>query len=243
MLELVAEGRPDVRFPLAVGEVSVGRGADADIRLDSPEVSRRHARLRHRRGGIEVEDLSSSNGTLVNGVPVHGRARLGPGDRVQFGPARFRLERGGDDDATTVGPRVAFGVGSQSAGSIWNVGGDVHHSTTVTEEDPWDELFHGTGLGRLFLAIGLLAVVAGFALWVGFIFTGFMPPDGTDPFSFNPFTDARRILGVPQPILGFGLFAGGGLLAGIGSGLSRAARRRRGEQVGPLRRPSRRRFS
>ena len=68
-----------------------------------------------------------------------------------------------------------------------------------------------------------------------------------DPVHGAPLTvrfgDARRILGIPQPILGFALFAGGGLLAGIGSGLSRAARRRRGEQVGPLRRPSRRRWS
>ena len=237
MMELVADGRPDVRFPLAVGEVAVGRAADVGIRLDSPQVSRRHARVRRRHGVVEVTDLGSSNGTLVNGRPVRTWTRVVPGDRLEFGALAFHLERDGDgaDDRT-----VSFGVGSQQAGQIWNVGGNVHHSTTVTEEDPWDELFQGTPLGRLLMAVGLVAAIAGFALWVGFIFTGFAPPDGADPFAFNPFSDARRILGVSQPILGFALFAGGGLLAGIGSSVSRAGRRRRGEQVGPLRRPSRR---
>ena len=40
-------------------------------------------------------------------------------------------------------------MGRQSAHEIWNVGGDVHQSTTVVgEDDPWDELFQGTPAGR-----------------------------------------------------------------------------------------------
>lgn len=234
--ELVADGRPGLRFPLTEGVVAIGRAPDADIRLDAPQVSRRHALVRHHADDVEVEDLGSQNGTFVNGVAVRGRARLLPGDRLQLGSVTLRLERLADSGTAAGDARtVSFSVGNQSAGQIYNVGGNVHQSTNVIEEDPWDELFHGTGAGRLLMAVGLVAVIVGFGLWIAFIFSGFSPPPGADPFTFDPFADARRILGVPQPVLGFVLFAGGGLMAAIGSGLSRAARRRRGEAVGPIR--------
>lgn len=226
-----------MRFPLGEGVVAIGRAPDADIRLDAPQVSRRHALVRHYADDVEVEDLGSQNGTFVNGVAVRGRARLVSGDRLRLGSVTLRLEDGGA--AAGDGRTVSFHLGDQSAGQIYNVGGDVHQSTHLVEEDPWDELFSGAGPGRLLMVIGLVALVTGFGLWIAFIFSGFSPPAGTDPFSFDPFADARRILGVPQPVLGFILFAGGGLLAGIGSGLSRAARRRRGEAVGPIRYPTR----
>ena len=41
-----------------------------------------------------MEDLGSTNGTLVNGVPVAGALPLGFGDELQIGDTRMRLERG-----------------------------------------------------------------------------------------------------------------------------------------------------
>jgi pSer/pThr/pTyr-binding forkhead associated (FHA) protein len=41
-----------------------------------------------------VEDLESTNGSFVNGVPVERVAPLGFGDELQVGEVRFRLDRG-----------------------------------------------------------------------------------------------------------------------------------------------------
>jgi pilus assembly protein CpaF len=54
-------------------------------------VSRRHARLLFRDGSWVLQDLQSTNGTTVNGVPV-GRCQLRPGDRLIFGTACLRVD-------------------------------------------------------------------------------------------------------------------------------------------------------
>lgn len=240
--ELVsADWSTRVRCEVPEGDLLIGRGAAADLRLDAPEVSQLHARVRRRGDVVEVEDLGSSNGTVLNEAPVAAGAVMRPGDQLRIGRVRLRLE-GSPGGNGRAGPGVTFDVNRQSGGQIHNVAGDVIHSSTVVGMDePWDELFQGAGTGRLLMLIGVLAAVVGFGLWVAFIFTGFTgPPAGVDPFEWDPFTGSTRILGVPQPILGFALFAGGGLLSALGSGLSRAARRRRGDAVRPIRhRPGR----
>ncbi|MCZ7662824.1 MAG: FHA domain-containing protein [Thermoleophilia bacterium] len=52
------------------GRVVLGRGREADFRLDDPNVSRRHAVLYWQGGQMFIKDLSSTNGTFVNGRPV-----------------------------------------------------------------------------------------------------------------------------------------------------------------------------
>ena len=61
------------------GGVSLGRSADADIRLDDRYASGFHARVFNRGGGYFVEDLNSTNGTLLNSQELHGEAELTPG--------------------------------------------------------------------------------------------------------------------------------------------------------------------
>ena len=66
--------------------VLFGRREDADIRVKSLEVSRRHARLqRELNGAWTVEDLDSANGTHVNGALVYGEQEIHFGDRIQLG--------------------------------------------------------------------------------------------------------------------------------------------------------------
>jgi len=65
-------------------QLLVGRDPRCDIVLADPTVSRRHARLLSRDGGWIVQDLDSTNGTIVNRARV-GRCRIAPGDRIQFG--------------------------------------------------------------------------------------------------------------------------------------------------------------
>lgn len=72
-------------------ELSIGRHPSCDIRIDAPTVSRRHARLVFRDGGWILQDLKSSNGTLVNGRRV-GRCRISPGDRLSVADQLLRVD-------------------------------------------------------------------------------------------------------------------------------------------------------
>ncbi len=69
--------------------VTIGRDPHCDHTIDSPLVSREHARLIGEGGAIYVEDLKSTNGTFINGQRLSGRARLQPGDRVAIATFAF----------------------------------------------------------------------------------------------------------------------------------------------------------
>jgi diguanylate cyclase (GGDEF)-like protein len=73
-------------YSVGDAEITLGRTRGADVHIDDLGVSRRHARIRRIADfALAVEDLSSSNGTFVNGRSVQ-RAVLQSGDRVQLGP-------------------------------------------------------------------------------------------------------------------------------------------------------------
>jgi hypothetical protein len=77
------------------GELILGREhGSADLVIDDPGVSRRHARVLSNGGGVIVEDLGSSNGTYVNGERITGPVELGAGDEVQVGATVLGIEGG-----------------------------------------------------------------------------------------------------------------------------------------------------
>lgn len=73
------------RATLSEGEHILGRDADASIVLDSPSVSRRHARIVIAEGQATLEDLGSKNGTVINDQPVSTPQPLADGDRIRAG--------------------------------------------------------------------------------------------------------------------------------------------------------------
>lgn len=81
------------RYRLSPGTtLEIGRSSSVGISL--PEVlsiSRKHARLRYMGSAVTVEDLGSTNGTYVNGEPIHGRAVLTSGDRFQTAAVHFKF--------------------------------------------------------------------------------------------------------------------------------------------------------
>ncbi len=78
-------------FNLLKDEVSVGRGEDNDLVIPHTSVSRAHARLMRRDGAYELTDLGSTNGSFVDGQPVHGSTIARNGSEVRFGNIRFLL--------------------------------------------------------------------------------------------------------------------------------------------------------
>ncbi len=84
--------QPSAQLTLGEGIHLVGRDPDAGLCLHSPSVSRRHAHLTIRENQIELEDLGSTSGTFVDGVPLSGRVPVQPGQRVQFGMVEVSLQ-------------------------------------------------------------------------------------------------------------------------------------------------------
>ncbi|HWB55817.1 MAG TPA: DUF3662 and FHA domain-containing protein [Gaiellaceae bacterium] len=87
---LVVDGE---RHELGDRTLTLGRSRECDIRVDDPNVSRRHAEIRHEDGAYSIVDLGSTNGLVVDGKRVD-RARLEPGTAVLLGTTELRLERG-----------------------------------------------------------------------------------------------------------------------------------------------------
>jgi FHA domain len=81
----------DERFDL-IGGLSIGRSKDADVQIEDRYASGIHARLFSREGHHLVEDMRSTNGTLLNGRPLDGEADLVDGDTIQIGDTVFRFE-------------------------------------------------------------------------------------------------------------------------------------------------------
>ena len=70
----------------------IGRSRDADVVIDDPNVSRRHAEVWPSGGSWIVRDLGSTNGVKVNGRRIQGPQSLKAGDTIELGTARVTFE-------------------------------------------------------------------------------------------------------------------------------------------------------
>lgn len=81
-----------VRHPLTPPGFTIGRGTEADLRINDPGVSRKHAQVIVEGGPedltVVIRDLGSTNGILVNGQRVE-TARLEDGSRIEIGSTRM----------------------------------------------------------------------------------------------------------------------------------------------------------
>jgi pSer/pThr/pTyr-binding forkhead associated (FHA) protein len=84
--------RDGVAYDVTGGAI-LGRGDQADIRLEDTFSSSQHARLIAHGGQMVIEDLGSTNGTYLNGEPLTGPQPLHPGDRIRIGDSEFSFER------------------------------------------------------------------------------------------------------------------------------------------------------
>jgi tetratricopeptide (TPR) repeat protein len=107
LVVVAVDGAPPaspVELPIAVYPALLGRAHDADVHVDDPTVSLRHAELSWRAPndtadddgddvGFSIADLGSTSGTLVNGIAIDGRTTLVHGDIIGVGKTELRLLR------------------------------------------------------------------------------------------------------------------------------------------------------
>jgi Protein of unknown function (DUF3662)/FHA domain len=112
--EIVEVVMEDGTYPLeGRGPWTVGRSQECDIVVSDPNVSRKHARLSRADNGFVVEDLGSTNGTLLDGAPID-RERIESGDELTFGQTTARFVRRIDSpEGTPRGGRAASGPGGR----------------------------------------------------------------------------------------------------------------------------------
>jgi len=71
--------------------ILIGRSSSNDVRIDDPSVSKLHARVRLIRGGFDLEDAGSRNGTWVDEKEIQTGIAVGRGDRIRFGQRAFMV--------------------------------------------------------------------------------------------------------------------------------------------------------
>ncbi|ADG67565.1 Forkhead-associated protein [Planctopirus limnophila DSM 3776] len=96
-------------------ETSIGRAPECELRIASSQISRRHCRVLIENDRVYIEDLGSSNGTIVNGVLIapHERVELSAGDEITIGPAQFQLKMNSANTTPRIPP-----LGSLLAGAL-----------------------------------------------------------------------------------------------------------------------------
>ncbi len=109
---------------LQQGTIVTGAGADVDLVLTDPRVSRRHASFELTADGVRVKDLGSKNGTTVNGAPVTD-AIARAGSVVEVGDTSILLVADGE--------RVDVGRGKGELGGLKAHGGAMRRVLAVLE--------------------------------------------------------------------------------------------------------------
>lgn len=107
---------------------------------------------------------------------------------------------------------------------------DDNYHIDAGPDDPLDLIFSGRGVGRLISALGLIIALAGFGAWAWFIFQPMLADTGPGQELDNPFK-LEILPGIPFAPVAFGAFLVGGLLAGLGAAMAKAARRRHDEAM------------
>lgn len=70
----------------------IGRTPGNDIQINEDAISGTHARITPGMDGAILEDLGSTNGTFLNGMPIRTPQTLRPGDRIEIGKAKLVVD-------------------------------------------------------------------------------------------------------------------------------------------------------
>ncbi len=111
-LDFTEEGaRQELTFEEEV--ITIGRSPDCDIAIQSARASRSHCRVELMAEGAWISDLSSANGTTVNGQDIE-RRLLAPGDVIGVGAARLEVLALGDETRASGATRRELAPGLET---------------------------------------------------------------------------------------------------------------------------------
>lgn len=105
-MEVVEGELAGMSFPLTKQEITIGRGEENDIVIKDAMVSSRHACITIRKEAIIIDDLHSTNGTIVNGVNIQSHM-LDEGDHILIGGTELVFHTGvpGAAASASMGPQ------------------------------------------------------------------------------------------------------------------------------------------
>lgn len=112
----------DLQYELIQGKNYVGRDKTCEIFIDDKLLSRKHAVLGVAMDNVAIQDLESTNGTMVNFKRVSGAHHLHVGDAITFGEHTFRLAQVGVPLQQTMLGRTS---GDGQSFSVSDPGGDL----------------------------------------------------------------------------------------------------------------------
>jgi len=136
---LLKDGQ-SVPYQLKQFPARLGRHPDCDVQVDSNMVSRFHAQLVEVDNHIMLEDLSSGNGSFLNGKQLEKNQpqRLRNNDRIKLGPIKFRFEDEEDSSGSSVGSFGGLDVSENMTSTI--MGAVASRGFGVFEVRPEDKL-------------------------------------------------------------------------------------------------------
>src|SRR4051812_39242922 len=133
---VVEQGGRRRAFTVRSDKAVLGRARGCAVRIPSAQVSRQHCRLTVEDGLVQVKDLGSVNGTLLNGHKIRGKEYVRPGDNLTVGPVTFVVEyertpdalerlRGGDEAPVALLDDLADGEPVLEAADVVDVDLDL----------------------------------------------------------------------------------------------------------------------
>lgn len=131
-LVMIKKDGTEKEFPLPSKVTIIGRRHDCDFRIPLSQVSKRHCQLNLDNGTLKVRDLSSRNGTILNGKKIE-ESEVHAGDRIEVGPLKFVFRINGEPaeiskQATTEKPQ-------EQAEQLEGLADDTHVVAGEFEED------------------------------------------------------------------------------------------------------------
>jgi hypothetical protein len=146
---------------LLPGGFLIGRGAECQLSLDDPLVSRRHAILRIRKDGVAIDDLASRNGVTVNGVKIEGSHELADGDKIRIGAQELGIYKSDE-----LKPRT--GADNDRRRATETVAAEqLDQVRSIIDAEDLDSPTQSLDLGRGLESVRLLCGVADKALAMG----------------------------------------------------------------------------
>jgi len=88
-------------IPLPSNVTVLGRRHDCDLRIRLDSVSRRHCRISNDNGLLNICDLQSKNGTIVNGESII-EIKVSAGDKITIGKLTFVIQVDGKPEAIEI---------------------------------------------------------------------------------------------------------------------------------------------